>query len=87
MPIIQCDIRRGRTETQLRQLASGLMPPFLVLRDFLDGASVTGLLDHAISRQTQFTPTGVGSAPGGALIDPSISGAARSRRQYRRRMF
>jgi 4-oxalocrotonate tautomerase family enzyme len=24
MPIIQCDIRRGRTEAQLRQLASGL---------------------------------------------------------------
>jgi hypothetical protein len=52
--------------------ASGLMPPFLVLRDFLDEASVTGLLDHAISRQTRFTPTGVGSAPGGALIDPSV---------------
>jgi phenylpyruvate tautomerase PptA (4-oxalocrotonate tautomerase family) len=24
VPIIQCDIRRGRTEAQLRQLASGL---------------------------------------------------------------
>jgi hypothetical protein len=51
---------------------SGLMPPYLVLRDFLDEASVTGLLDHAISRQTLFTPTGVGSKPGGASIDPAI---------------
>jgi SM-20-related protein len=52
--------------------ASGLTPPYLVLPDFLDEAAVAGLLDHAISRQTQFRPTGVGAKPGMTSINPSV---------------
>lgn len=35
----------------------GLMPPYVVLRDFLDAAAVAGLLDFALSRQADFAPT------------------------------
>jgi Rps23 Pro-64 3,4-dihydroxylase Tpa1-like proline 4-hydroxylase len=45
----------------------GLMPPYIVLRDFLDEETVAGLLDHAISHQSDFTPTELGSA----AVDPS----------------
>jgi SM-20-related protein len=37
------------------------MPPYLVLRDFLDEATVAGLLAHALSRQADFAPTRIGS--------------------------
>lgn len=37
----------------------GLMPPYVVLRNFLDEETVTGLLEHALSRQSDFTPTRV----------------------------
>ena len=52
--------------------ASGLMPPYLVLHNFLDKATVEGLLDHTTSRQAQFTPTGVGAKRGAATINPSV---------------
>ena len=52
--------------------ASGLTPPYLVLPDFLDEAAVAGLLDHTISRQAQFTPTGVGAKRGATSINPSV---------------
>jgi SM-20-related protein len=40
--------------------AKSIMPPNLVLRDFLDEATVAGLLDHALAHQTDFLPTQVG---------------------------
>jgi SM-20-related protein len=46
----------------------GLMLPHLVLRDFLDEATVLGLLDYALSRQSQFEPTQLGSG----RLDPSF---------------
>ena len=39
--------------------ARGLMPPYLVLRDFLGEDMVAGLLAHAMSHQSDFAPTGV----------------------------
>lgn len=45
-----------------------LMPPYVVLRDFLDEATVAGLLEHALSRQADFAPTRLGSK----AVDPSI---------------
>jgi SM-20-related protein len=38
-------------------LARGLIPPYIVRRDFLDEEMVTGLLDHAVSHQSDFSPT------------------------------
>ena len=45
-----------------------LMPPYFVLRDFLDQATVAGLLDYALSRQSDFAPTRLGSK----AVNPSI---------------
>ncbi len=42
-------------------LDRGRMLPYLVLRDFLDEATIAGLLDHAISRQSDFKPTTLNS--------------------------
>jgi SM-20-related protein len=48
--------------------ARGWMPHYLVLRDFLDEATVAGLLDYALSRQSDFVPTKLGSG----AVDPSF---------------
>jgi SM-20-related protein len=45
-----------------------VMPPYLVLRDFLDEATVAGLLDDTLSRQSDFTPTRLGPAE----VNPSV---------------
>ena len=50
-------------------LPHGLMPPYLVLRDFFDEETVTGLLDYAVSRQSDFIPTQIGSV---SRVDPSV---------------
>lgn len=44
------------------------MPPYIVLRDFLDENAVARLLDHALSRQAEFAPTKVGKR----AVDPAI---------------
>jgi Rps23 Pro-64 3,4-dihydroxylase Tpa1-like proline 4-hydroxylase len=49
--------RNDRTDAATRFL----MPPHVVVHDFLDAATVAGLLDHALSRECDFRPTGVGS--------------------------
>ena len=46
--------------------ARGLIPPYILLRDFLDEETVTGLLDHAIAHRSDFTPT----KTEGAVVDP-----------------
>jgi Rps23 Pro-64 3,4-dihydroxylase Tpa1-like proline 4-hydroxylase len=50
------------------------MPPYFELRDFLDEETVAGLLDYAVSHQSNFTSTGVGSEIGveSNAVDPSI---------------
>jgi SM-20-related protein len=48
--------------------ARSLMPPYVLLRDFLDAATVAELLAYALSRQADFQPTRVGSR----AVDPSI---------------
>ncbi len=45
-----------------------LMPPYVVLRDFLDEEAVAGLLDYALARQADFLPTRLNSK----MADPSI---------------
>jgi Rps23 Pro-64 3,4-dihydroxylase Tpa1-like proline 4-hydroxylase len=45
-----------------------LMPPHLVLRDFLEGTTVASLLDYVQSRQADFAPTRLKSA----RLDPSL---------------
>ena len=42
-------------------LDRGLIPPYIVLRDFLDEETVADLLDHTISHQSNFVPTEIGS--------------------------
>jgi Rps23 Pro-64 3,4-dihydroxylase Tpa1-like proline 4-hydroxylase len=58
------------------------MPPYLVLRDFLDEATVAGLLDYALSRQSDFAPTRLGSK----AVDPAfrVSTGLRELGGYRR---
>src|SRR5580658_2614213 len=36
---------------------TGIMPPHLVLHDFLDEDTVAGLLNYALSHQADFAPT------------------------------
>lgn len=49
-------------------LARGLIPPYVVLPNFLDEDMVAGLLDFAVSRRSDFTPATVGQS---AILDPS----------------
>lgn len=48
-----------------------LMPPFLLLRDFLPAPMAAALLDWAIENETRFKPATVGHATG-ERIDPQI---------------
>ncbi len=59
-----------------------IMPPYLLLRDFLDEATVAGLLDYAHAHQSEFGPTKVG----GANVNPSVrkSESVRQIGHYRR---
>ena len=40
--------------------ARAIVPPHLVLRDFLDVATVAGLFDYALAHEAAFAPTGTG---------------------------
>ena len=51
--IVSADYQR---RNEGKTLARALMPPYIVLRDFLDEKTVEGFLDHAISHQSDFTP-------------------------------
>lgn len=53
MPV---DIQLTKEATSGRSL----MPPYLVLRNFLDESTVAGLLDYALANEAVFKPTGVG---------------------------
>ena len=59
------DIRNSHTT---RASKHSVMPPYIVLRDFLDEATVAELLDYALSRQSDFEPTRLGSK----AVDPTI---------------
>jgi SM-20-related protein len=54
--VVSLDLQHGGKETASTR---GLMPPHVVLRDFLDAATVNGLLDFALSRQSDFVPARV----------------------------
>ena len=60
----------------------GLIPPYIVRRDFLDEKTVADLLDYTISHQSNFTPTTVSQ---GGVLDPSyrISMALRDLGKFR----
>jgi SM-20-related protein len=51
-----------------KAMTRSLMPPYVVLRQFLDDADVAGLLDYAFSRQSDFQPTRLGSK----AVEPSV---------------
>jgi SM-20-related protein len=76
------------SESQLGALVAGtavqgrsIMPPYLVLRHFLDEATVAGLLDYAISRQADFAPMLLGSKSVNTSIRVSVG--LRDLRSYR----
>jgi len=48
-------LRSGEDDTSVR----GLMPPYVVLQDFLDGNTVAGLLEYATSHQLDFVPSSI----------------------------
>jgi SM-20-related protein len=52
---VSTDLQQGVGRSTV--LARGLRTPHLVLRDFLDPAVVADLLDYAVSRESDFTPT------------------------------
>lgn len=54
-------IEPGRDDKAAMPAAKAMMPPYLVLRDFLDEETVAGLLVHARAHQSDFAPTAVGS--------------------------
>lgn len=60
------------TSDELKTRAHGVMPPYLVRRDFLPEEKVAGLLDYALLHQADFTPTGVVSKAGPRQVDPSV---------------
>jgi Rps23 Pro-64 3,4-dihydroxylase Tpa1-like proline 4-hydroxylase len=48
--------------------ARSIMPPYRVLHDFFDAATVDGLLAHSLALEETFTPTRIGSKG----IDPAV---------------
>ena len=62
-----------------------IMPPYLVLRDFLEDGSVAGLLDFTLANEAAFDPTWLGGEEKGRF-DPTIrfSTGTRDLGPYRR---
>jgi SM-20-related protein len=60
-----------QTDNEQRAPGRSLMPPYLVLRDFLDDATVAGLLEYALSHEHAFEPTKVYDLEEGTT-DPAI---------------
>jgi len=61
---VTADLQSGKESRAPRVI----LPPCLVLSDFLDEATVAGLLDYALSRQADFAPTRLGSK----AVNPAI---------------
>jgi predicted 2-oxoglutarate/Fe(II)-dependent dioxygenase YbiX len=61
------DSQSGSVEAVGPAKARSFMPPSMVLRDFLDEATVTGLLDHALAREADFAPTRTGQGEKGGV--------------------
>ena len=61
--------------------ARRIMPPHLVMRDFLEEETVAGLLDYALAHQAEFAPTTVDAR----IVKPSarVSVSLRKLGQYR----
>jgi SM-20-related protein len=64
--VVSTDLQQSNKDTVS---ARGLMPPYLVLRDFFDEGTVNDLLDYAVSHQSDFAPTQMGSI---GRVDPSF---------------
>lgn len=65
-----------------------LMPPYLVLRDFLDAATLAGLLEYALSRQSDFTPTRVARGADPAIrISAGLHDLGDYRRYFKSQIF
>lgn len=65
------DGRLGHTKTGSDTHARGIIPPYLVVRDFLDEATVTALFEYALAREAAFAPTGVGHGES-ASVKPHV---------------
>jgi len=48
-------------------LPRAIMPPYLVLRDFLDEATIAGLIAHALAHEADFAPTKTGRGEKGGV--------------------
>jgi SM-20-related protein len=53
----------SNTEADSGAAARVIMPPHVILRDFLAEETVAGLLDYALAHADAFAPTGVGRSP------------------------
>ncbi len=51
------DSKGGTIDAVSAETTRSIMPPYLVLRDFLKEETVADLLDHARTREAQFAPT------------------------------
>jgi SM-20-related protein len=71
-----------QTEKTAERPSPGLMPPYLVLRDFLDRATAADLLAYSLANEHLFEPTKVGRRN---RLDPSfrISAATRELGRFR----
>ena len=63
--VVTVDLQQGGEESRAPRV---IMPPYVVLRDFLDEATVAGLLEYALSRQADFAPTRLDSM----TVNPAV---------------
>lgn len=76
-------------ETELQrstasEVRRGIMPPYLVLRDFVEEETVAGLLEHALARESQFAASRTGrSENGGVRPDIRVSVGTRDLGPFR----
>jgi len=61
---VESELQQSGTKSRILR---NIMPPYLVLRDFLDEATVAGLLDHALAHETEFAATRTGYGENGGV--------------------
>jgi SM-20-related protein len=64
------EMTAGNSEAAQDQGIRTLMPPYLLIQDFLDEDTVVGLLEYTLAHEAAFQPTKVGS--GRRTADPAI---------------
>ena len=59
------DSEAGTIDTVSAAAIRTIMPPYLVVQNFLEEETVAGLLDHALAHEAEFAPTRTGRAETG----------------------